>query len=269
MNTRAWTARAFTIIELLAIIIVISLLSAMVLPALARTKASTRRVNCSDNLKRVGLGFQTWAASHSDLYPMRVPLSSGGYSDFLGARTLTTSQSSSRGVFGFFLVMSNELGTPHILICPAESDPRTGATTFSGTSTGQVSLTNDLNVSYFVGVDTLTTSSRMLLSGDHNMGADGNVVPHIGFVTYPTGYSPDFKLSLGTNFTLNSGVGWLNSMHAKQGNALMGDGSVQQLDRDHLQQTLQNSGDSGVSVGVAWKVPVGCSGPGINRVQFP
>jgi competence protein ComGC len=268
------TLQAFTVIELFAVVATLTLVAAMLLPALARTKASSKRITCSDNLKQIGLAFQSFAVDHGGAFPMRVTLANGGYEDFLGSRTVSASQSSSRGVFGVFMVMSNYLASPKLLICPAESDNRLPATTFSGViptgSTNAVPFTNDLNTSYFVGVDATPTGARMLLSGDHNLGSDGNLVPTRAFVTggLPF-YSPDFKVSLGNNFTTNSGVAWLNTMHSKQGNAVMGDCSVQQFDRAHLQQTLHNSGDPGSgSIGI-FSVPIGCSGAGINRAQFP
>ncbi len=265
---------AFTVIELLAIVCTLSVLAALLLPALARTKASVQRIDCTDNLKRIGLAFQTWSASHGDAFPMHVSVANGGFADFVGIRTLTANQQTSRGVFGFFMVMSNELGSPKLLGCPSENEARLAATTFAGTlpagSVGQTPLTNDLNVSYFVGVDALSTGGRMLLSGDHNLGSDGNLVPLRGFVTAPTVYSPDFKVSLGTNFLANAGVGWLNTMHLKRGNVVMGDCSVQQFDRTHLQQTLQaTTGLSVPTTGPNFPLPPGCNGVFLNRVQFP
>jgi prepilin-type N-terminal cleavage/methylation domain-containing protein len=273
MHTPSKKTEGFTLAELSAVIVVLALLASTVLPALARTKASAQRVNCTDNLKRVSLAFELWGSSHSEAYPMRVSISSGGYADYLGTRTLTTVQTTSRGVFGFFLAMSNELSTPHLLICPAENENRVPATTFYGIlppgATNVAPLTNDLNISYFVGVDATPFSPGMFLSGDHNIGSDGNIVPLRGFVTPPTTYSPDFKLMLGTNFTANAGPGWLDTMHSKRGNVVLGDCSVQQLDRDHLQALLQSSGDRGASsVGPIFRNPPGCQGFS-NRLQFP
>jgi prepilin-type processing-associated H-X9-DG protein len=109
----------------------------------------------------------------------------------------------------------------------------------------------------------------MFLTGDHNLGSDGTIRPQKGFVTAPSTYSPDFKVSLGTNFTANAGVGWLDTMHSSQGNVGLADGSVQQFSRTRLQEALRNSGDNGGATTPKFALPQGCSGQDVNRIQFP
>jgi prepilin-type N-terminal cleavage/methylation domain-containing protein len=267
------TARAFTLVELLAVLAVVALCAAAFLPALARTKAPSQRIYCANNLKGIGEAFHVWGQDHGDAFPMRVAVKNGGYNDFIGIRLVTSQSTAARGAFGIFRCVSNELSTPNALFCPAENEIRLPATTFASViapDSSGVPLTNDLNVSYFVGVDAAEVNPREFLAGDHNLGSDGNLTPNRGFLTAPQVYSPDYKVSLGTNFIQNAGVGWLNTMHSIQGNVVLADGSVSMYNRVQLQAALRNSGDAGGGIGGPnFSQPIGCTGVGVNRLQFP
>ncbi len=196
----------FTLVALLVIIAVLAVLAAMLLPALARAKQKAQRINCINNLKQCGLAFRIWEGDNGDKYPMSVSTVQGGTMELVtGADT-----------FRHFQVMSNELSTPKILVCPA--DTRIAAVNF-------VRLKNQ-NVSYFVGLDANDEFPQRFVDGDRNI--TGPTEPENGILKLVPG-----------------GVAaWTATMHVNQGNVGLSDGSVQQFSNAGLREALKNSGEA-------------------------
>ena len=213
--SRNHPARAFTFVELLIVIAVLFVLAALLLPTLVSTSGGrSSRINCSNNLKQIGLAFRTWALDNGDKYPMQIAVTNGGTMDLV----------ESGMVFRHFQVMSNELSTPKILFCPEENDrKRAPANTFQSaiSSSLAVPLTNDNQISYFVGVD----ANPLWLSGDRNLAFNG--VPA--------------KRGLNAIST-NSAVAWVPPRHGNGGNIGLADGSVQGVSTSGLRPMLLGTG---------------------------
>lgn len=128
-----------------------------------------------------------------------------------------------------FAIVSNELSTPKILVCPSDPE-RTVAPNFASFGPS--------NLSYFLGLQTTEDNSHSILAGDRNLMTNG----------VPVGPG---TLLLSTNLNF----GFTKKIHARAGNILMGDGSVQQVTGRRFQQAVVD--------------PALASTNGVNRLLIP
>src|SRR5678815_2455869 len=71
---------AFTVTELLFVTAAVALLLLTAAPLLGNSKLRSDRLACGNNLRQIGVAFQTWADSHEDRIPWLVSQASGGTS---------------------------------------------------------------------------------------------------------------------------------------------------------------------------------------------
>ena len=196
MNTKTASSQRGDagLLDLLAILVAVAIVVVIGFAFISRPRRSTApRIHCVNNLKQVGLAFRLWSGDNGDRLPMQVSTNDGGTMEFVASGT----------VFPHLAVMSNELGTPKILACPADQS-RKPATNFSGIS--------DINISYFVVPEADETRPEMWLSGDRNL-ATNNIPIKRGLFTMQT----------------NRVMSWTAQLHNHKGNLAFADGSVQQL----------------------------------------
>ena len=64
--------RGFTLIELLVVITIITVLIALLLPAIAKSRESARSTQCMSNLRQLNLGLLQFQTSHGFYAPYRM-----------------------------------------------------------------------------------------------------------------------------------------------------------------------------------------------------
>lgn len=69
MNTSRQNDNGFTLVELLVVIAIISILAAVLLPALWKARESARRSSCASNLKQIGLVLNIYASENRGKFP--------------------------------------------------------------------------------------------------------------------------------------------------------------------------------------------------------
>ncbi len=185
------------------------LLTVLVLPMLAGQQTRSLRLVCANHLRQVGIGFLSWAHDQEGRVPFDVPAAEGG----------TRGHPLAPNAWLQFSWISNHVSSPRVFHCP--SDTGRPASDFSLNPAGGYLHPNYGNsaTSYFlahgnvVGVP-IAQTPRSFLAGDRNA------------ASFASTSCERFGSALAAWFPAS----WRETMHNREGNLLLFDGSVLQVD---------------------------------------
>ena len=210
--------RALTLLEVLVVIMLLAVLFVILLPALVPVHSTRQKISCVSNLGQIAVAYRIWGGDHDDKYPMFVSVTNGGAMELVATGDLVVC----------FQVMSNELSTPRLLICP-EDTHRHWATNFS-------TLKNS-NISFLVNLNAADAYPQMILSGDDNF-AINDVPVKSGLLDLSRNTS--IAWSSGRHVALNSHF-WTPPRNKFFGYIGFADSHVEQITSDGLNIALVGS----------------------------
>ncbi len=200
-----------TLLELVVVIAVCAVVAGLFLSEFERKGSRARSVACLGNLKFVVLAQTLWAHNRGEPFPFpfEVSASNGGLQEVAVER---------RDLASYYRALSNELGNPKVLACPADRQALPVTNFAMLTASG---------VSYFMNLDPLRGDVRTALHGDSKLSFVRREEKRI------TGLSP---------LTNGSSIAWNGALHGAPGkgagNMGFADGSVERLPNDRLQSAF-------------------------------
>jgi hypothetical protein len=195
-----------TLVEVFMVVTCAVILAYIILPMFSRAKRGGGP-NCETNIMQINLAFFLWEGDNNNQYPMAVSVTNGGAMELI----------ETGNVAAVFQAMSNELSTPRVLVCPADTE-RAFVTNWNEF--------NASHISYFVNPDvTNKENPQMVLDGDDNFLIGGKPV----------------KSGL-LEFSSNSPIAWSDKRHKYVGILGFGDGSVREESQSSMREAFQQAG---------------------------
>jgi type II secretory pathway pseudopilin PulG len=152
---------AFTVIELLVVIVIIVFFAGMLLPSFTGGPRRSNGSYCLNNQRQIGLVLLLFNSDHEGKYPWQLSVTNGGSMESISGGHVFPHIRSFAGYLS-----SNDA---RLYVCPADKERRLAASPTS---------MNDENISYFLNIDVFATSNtaNFALTGDRQLQTNGHAV---------------------------------------------------------------------------------------------
>ena len=109
---------AFTLVEMLVVVAIVSMLAALLFPALGRARENARRASCLSNQQQIGLGLMQYTQDYDETLPAVT------WGDSCADANRNRGDANYNGLMSFPLALQPYIKSYGVLVCP--SDPVAG-----------------------------------------------------------------------------------------------------------------------------------------------
>lgn len=205
------------------------ILSTVCLPLLGQNRSLSERVVCANNLRILGLAYESWGSDNGTVRHFRVFVDAGG----------------TKGVGKFptpyreYRVLAAYLASPRVLACPSDPKVKTASSWTTSPSGGFHNPAYQNNaVSYFIGLDADASLPDSFLAGDRDLRV---ISPAVNCSA--TGANNASLLA--QRGSADGVAAWTNRLHAASGNILFNDGRVEALSTPELRAAAAKASSDG------------------------
>ena len=201
--------KAFTLVELLAVIFILVGLAIIFLPFVGSRPRPAYQTVCMNNQKQIAIGFIMWRDDNVGQFPWQISSINGG-----------TMEAAARGYAApNFQILSNYFSKrPDIFVCPTDQTRKVVPSLMDF---------KNRNLSYFVAFGGGTNATVNILTGDRHLERNGNPVMPGLFI-----------------FSTNTAMNWTHELHGNVKNSTWGclsfaDGHCESMRGVNLNEVFQ------------------------------
>lgn len=119
VSLRSGRRRAFSLVELLVVLAIVSLLASLLFPVFMTVRGKARQTVCLSNLRQIGLGISMYAQDYDGLYPFALDPSDKYIPEIWGSQPEFQAQISTTGMIQD--VLQPYVNSKTLFRCPADS----------------------------------------------------------------------------------------------------------------------------------------------------